>query len=240
MTSAVSTRELTVRYGPTIGLRNVTLDLPHGALIGVLGPNGSGKSSLIKALVGAVKFSGTVEVDRPHGAASVAYVPQQNAIDLDFPVTVQDVVEQGRYVHLGLFGRFRDADRDAVRSAMDRVGILDLAERPIGQLSGGQRQRAFVARALSQNADTLLFDEPFAGVDATTESSIITVLRELRDEGKTIVVVHHDLNTAPAYFDHLVLLRTELIAQGPADEIFKPDLLRSTYGGQVAIFEGGP
>jgi manganese/zinc/iron transport system ATP- binding protein len=238
MTHVVSIRNLTVRYGQTIGLRDVSFDLPTGKLIGVLGPNGSGKSSLIKALVGAVKHSGSVDFSRPIGAASVAYVPQQSAIDLDFPVTVQDVVEQGRFVHLGLFGRFRQEDRDAVNSAMLRVGIADLSDRPIGQLSGGQRQRAFLARALAQNAQTLLFDEPFAGVDATTESAIIQVLRELRDRGNTIVVVHHDLNTAQSYFDHLVLLRTDLIAEGRTDQVFTPGLLRATYGGQVAIFEG--
>jgi manganese/zinc/iron transport system ATP- binding protein len=237
VTLAAQTRNLTVRYGPNVGLRDVTLDLPAGALIGVLGPNGSGKSSLIKALVGALPYSGDVELTRPNGRASVAYVPQQSAIDLDFPVTVQDVVDQGRFAHLGLFGRFRRSDRDAVRSAMQRVGIEDLADRPIGQLSGGQRQRAFVARALAQNAETLLFDEPFAGVDATTESAIIAVLRELRDAGSTIVVVHHDLNTAPNYFEHLVLLRTHLIADGPTNSVFNPENLKATYGGQVAVFE---
>lgn len=236
MSPIITTRSLTVRYGATVGLRSVDLDLPSGTLIGVLGPNGSGKSSLLKAIVGAVPHTGTVEATRRRGAASIAYVPQQSAVDLDFPVTVRDVVRQGRFPHLGLFGRFAKRDRDAVAAALDRVGINELSSRAIGQLSGGQRQRAFVARALCQDADILLLDEPFAGVDATTEASIIGVLRALRDEGRTVVVVHHDLNSAPSYFDHLVLLRTSLVAAGPPDAVFTPDRLRETYGGQVAIF----
>lgn len=239
MTHAVRTQSLTVRYGTTVGLRSVDLELSTGQLVGVLGPNGSGKSSLLKALVGAVPYTGDIDVQRPSGAASVAYVPQQSAIDLDFPVTVEDVVRQGRFPHLGLFRRYSRVDHESVSDALKRVGISDLASRPIGQLSGGQRQRAFVARALCQNADMLLLDEPFAGVDATTERSIIDVLRALRDDGRTVVVVHHDLNTAPSYFDYLVLLRTELIGAGAPAEVFTPALLRTTYGGQVAIFDEG-
>jgi manganese/zinc/iron transport system ATP- binding protein len=218
-----------------VALDGVSLDVPRGCLVGVLGPNGSGKSSLLKALVGAVPSTGAIHLSRSD-ASSIAYVPQQSAIDLDFPVTVQDVVEQGRYPHLGLFRRFGAEDRAQVANALARTDLTELAGRQIGELSGGQRQRAFVARALAQGAQTLLLDEPFAGVDATTESSIIAVLRELRDSGATVIVVHHDLNSAPKYFDHLVLLRTQLIAAGPTGEVFTRPNLQKTYGGQVAVF----
>lgn len=239
MGSVIQTQGLTVRYGPTVALDDVSVEIPRGALVGVLGPNGSGKSSLLKALVGAIPATGVVEVHRTD-AASVAYVPQQSAVDLDFPVTVQDVVEQGRYPHLGLFRRFGATDRTEVAKALARTDLTDLAGRQIGELSGGQRQRAFVARALAQGAQTLLLDEPFAGVDATTETSIITVLRELRDSGATVVVVHHDLNSAPTYFDYLILLRTRLVAAGAAAEVFTRSNLQQTYGGQVALLGPEP
>ncbi len=234
MSSPIQTYGLSVRYGATLALDDVSLQVPKGALVGVLGPNGSGKSSLLKALVGAVPSVGTIKIARK-SSSSLAYVPQQNAVDLDFPVTVRDVVRQGRYPHLGLFKRFGSADREQVALALQRVDLTELADRQIGELSGGQRQRAFVARALAQGADALLLDEPFAGVDATTERSVIGVLRELRDSGATVVVVHHDLNSARAYFDHLIMLKTQLIASGPASEVFTRDNLERTYGGSVAL-----
>lgn len=238
--SAIEVEHLTVRYDRTLALDDLNLSIPAGALVGVLGPNGSGKSSLLKALVGAVPYRGTARILGVTGRRAVlstAYVPQQNAVDLDFPVTVTDVARQGRYASLGPFRRMSAADHAAVAGALARVGIEDLADRQIGALSGGQRQRAFVARALAQDKRILLLDEPFAGVDATTETRIVDVLRELRDEGRTVVVVHHDLSTAERYFDHLVLLRTRLVASGPPAETFTPDLLRDAYGGAVAVFD---
>lgn len=237
---AIRTEGLRVVYGSTVALDDVSVLVRAGAMTGVMGPNGSGKSSLLKAIVGAIPSRGSITVAGargPTGAGAVAYVPQESAVDLDFPVTVHDVVAQGRVSRLGLFGRSTSADRDAIAKALERVGLTALAGRPIGALSGGQRQRAFLARALAQEASILLLDEPFAGVDAATESSFVEVMRELRDSGHTIVVVHHALGTARAYFDELILLNTRLIAQGGIDETFTPALLRQTYGGQVAVFE---
>lgn len=238
--TAIETRGLGVHYDRTVALEDVSIALPPGALVGVLGPNGSGKSSLLKALVGAVPFSGEARILGETGrraVRAVAYVPQHNSVDLDFPVTVADVVRQGRYARLGLLRRPTRADREAVDDALDRVDLRALAGRQIGALSGGQRQRAFVARALAQDNPVMLLDEPFAGVDATTERRIIEVLRSARDAGKTVVVVHHDLGTAERYFDELVLLRTRLIAAGPPASTFTPDALRATYGGAVAVFD---
>lgn len=234
---AISVEHLRVRYDRTLALDDVTVDIRAAAMTGVLGPNGSGKSSLLKAIVRAIPSEGkiTIHADRPRLA--VAYVPQESAVDLDFPVTVRDVVKQGRYPHLGPFRRLRDVDRQAVALALERVGLQDLSNRPIGALSGGQRQRTFVARALAQDTQIMLLDEPFAGVDATTESAIVDVLRELRDDGRTVVVVHHALGTARAYFDDLVLLNNRVIAAGPADEVFAPAPLRAAFGGRIALFD---
>lgn len=239
MTFAIETRNLTVAYDDVVALDDVTLALPPGSLTGVLGPNGSGKSSLIKGLIGAAHTRGFARIEGSSGEAAarrVAYIPQQNAVPLDFPVTVEDVVWQGRYAHMGLLRRRRPEDLRAVERAIERVGIAEQRHRQIGALSGGQRQRAFFARALAREASVLLLDEPFAGLDATTEAALVEVLRELREDGATIVVVHHDLSTARAYYDHIVLLRTRLVAAGPTDEVFTPELLSQAYGGSVAIF----
>lgn len=241
-TPAIRTEKLRVVYGSTVALDDVSVTMRAGAMTGVMGPNGSGKSSLLKAIVGAIPSRGAIVVEGargPTGAGAVAYVPQESAIDLDFPVTVRDVVAQGRVGRLGLFRRPSAADRDAIASALDRVGLAELSDRPIGALSGGQRQRAFLARALAQEASILLLDEPFAGVDAATEAAFVDVMRELRDSGHAIVVVHHALGTARAYFDDLILLNTRLIAQGGVAETFTPSLLREAYGGEVAVFEAG-
>lgn len=236
---AVQIKDLTLAYDGEVAVDDVTLTIDSASITGVLGPNGAGKSTLIKAIVGTKEPDrGQVQIfgaPARRGRQGVTYVPQRGTVDWDFPITAAGVVRQGRFRSMGLLGRFRGAERDAVKEAMESVDILDLADRQIGALSGGQQQRVFLARALAQGGDLFVLDEPFAGVDAATESAIIEVLRGLRDAGKTVVVVHHDLTTVADYFDHLVLLNRRLVASGPTDEVHTEDNLRETYGGRVAI-----
>ena len=237
--AAIFTDGLTLSYDDHLAVEDVTLSIPAGLLVGIVGPNGAGKSTLIKAVVGTkTPDSGTVSVfgdATTENHDKVTYVPQRGAVDWDFPITAGEVVRQGRFRSLGLLGRFGGDDRDAVQDAMESVGIVDLQDRQIGALSGGQQQRVFLARALAEGGELFVMDEPFAGVDAATESAIVDVLRALRDAGKTVVVVHHDLMTVRDYFDHLVLLNRELIASGPTEEAFNAINLRRAYGGRVAI-----
>ena len=237
---AIRVQELGLSYGEEIAVENVSFELQRGRLVGVIGPNGAGKSTLIKAIVGAMRPDrGELEVlgaPVEQKVSSVTYVPQRGAVDWDFPITAEQVVRQGRYHSVGILGRFRGRDQELVDQAMESVGISALAGRQIGALSGGQQQRVFLARALAQDGELFLLDEPFAGVDAATESAIMGVLRGLRDQGKTVLVVHHDLMTARDYFDELLLLNRYLVAAGPTEEVFTPENLRETYGGQVAFF----
>ena len=242
-TEALRVDGLTVHYGDTLAVDDVSFSLPTGCIAGIVGPNGAGKSSLIKAIVGAkAPSSGLITIDgvpAEQNRGDMTYVPQRGDVDWDFPITARQVVEQGRYNSAGFFGWFfGDDDRRSVQEAMEDVDITDLADRQIGALSGGQKQRVFLARALAQGGDLFLMDEPFAGVDAATESAIIDVLRKLADDGKTVVVVHHDLMTVRQYFDQVVLLNTELIAAGPTRDTFSENHLRATYGGRVAIVSG--
>lgn len=231
--------DLTVAYHRRPVLWGVDAVVPPGQLVGILGPNGAGKSTLIKACLGLVPAaSGWVRFfGGPLAAAAtrVGYLPQRESVDWDFPVSVSDVVLMGRYGRLGLLRRPSAADRAVVQACLDKVGLRPLADRQIAQLSGGQQQRVFLARALAQEADLYLMDEPFAGVDATTEAAIIGVLRELRDAGRTLLVVHHDLTTARAYFDRLLLLNLNVVAFGPAREVFTAELLQRTYGGRLTL-----
>ncbi len=240
---ALSVRDLTVSYDSEPVLEGVSFTVGTGRLVGVVGPNGAGKSTMIKAIVGTLPVdSGDVEVLGERGKKAlrkITYVPQRGSVDWDFPVTVLDVVNQGRYGHLGLLGRMTADDRRVVADAISKVGLQDLARRQIGELSGGQQQRVFLARALAQRGDVYLMDEPFVGVDAATESAIVEVLRELRDSGRTVLVVHHDLATAPEYFDSILLLNKELIAFGDTHDVFTRDHLQHAYGGRLAIFEDG-
>ncbi len=237
--SAVDIEGLTLSYDSEVAVDDVSLELPVGSLVGVVGPNGAGKSTLIKAIVGSMKADrGEVRLFGKGGDANrhmLTYVPQRGQVDWDFPITAAEVVRQGRFRSTGMLGRFRGSDRKAVQEALEAVAIGDLVDRQIGALSGGQQQRVFLARALAQGGELFVMDEPFAGVDASTESAIVDVLRDLRDDGKTVIVVHHDLTTVREYFDHLVLLNRKLIASGPADQVFTPENLRETYGGYVAI-----
>lgn len=239
MTKAIEVHNLTVTYGGGPVLWDVDFALPQGQIIGIIGPNGSGKTTLLKAIMGLVKVqSGYVRVydnrlDRVR--ERVAYVPQRSAVDWDFPVSVFDVAMMGRYRKNRLFKRTNEADRAIVRESIERVGLTAFGERQIGQLSGGQQQRVFIARALAQRADLYLMDEPFVGVDAATEGTILSLLQDMRREGKTVVMVHHDLQTVADYFDSLVLLNTRLIAKGERSEVLTREHLSNAYGGQLTL-----
>ena len=237
---AIRVTDLTVSYGPVPALLDISLAVPEGKLVGVIGPNGSGKSTLIKAILGFVKPDvGKVELfgrDVSHSKGKVAYVPQRGAVDWDFPITVREVALMGRYGHRKWW---RDLTREDYRhadAALEKVRMSDFKTRQIGQLSGGQQQRVFMARALAQDAEILLLDEPFAGVDAATESAILDVLEETKQDGKTLVVVHHDLGTAAEYFDLLVLLKQRLFGFGPPANVLDPQLLCDVYEGNMKVF----
>jgi manganese/zinc/iron transport system ATP- binding protein len=236
----VSVRGLTVSYGQRPVLRSVSFDVQRGNLVGIVGPNGAGKSTLLKAMLGLIEAeSGTVIIDgRPASDCRdrVAYVPQTEAVDWDFPVTVFDVVLMGRYGRLGWFSRPGRADRVAAAEALALVGMEDFRDRHIRQLSGGQQQRVFLARALSQQADILLLDEPFAGVDAATEQAIFELIDRLTAEGKTMLVVNHDLSILNR-FDYVMLLNERVVAFGPTDQVLTDQNLRRTYGGRLTLLE---
>lgn len=231
--------DLTVAYHKKPVLWGIDLQVPKGKLVGIVGPNGAGKSTLIKAVMGILPVSsGWVKIfGKPYqkNLARVGYVPQRESVDWDFPVNVMDVVLMGRYGHLGLMKRPTKLDRDIARECLEKVKMLPYADRQISNLSGGQQQRVFLARALAQESDLYFMDEPFAGVDAATEAAIITLLHELKDKGKTLLVVHHDLPTARNYFDMLLLLNMRVVAFGPTEEVFTYDLLQKTYGGRLTI-----
>lgn len=233
--NAISAKDVTVQYGSVVAVDSVSVDIPFGSVIGILGPNGSGKTTLIKAMAGVLRPTrGTVtcHVDRKE----LVYVPQRASIDWDFPARVKDVVAQGRYPHLGLLGRFKDADRKRVAEAMDAMELNELANRQIGQLSGGQQQRVFLARALAQDGRVLLLDEPFQGVDAVSEAALVRALQMFRSENKTAVVIHHDLQTVTSYFDQIAMINKHLVAFGPTSQVFNRENVLATYGGQVALF----
>jgi manganese/zinc/iron transport system ATP- binding protein len=236
---AVNVEDLTVAYGERPALWDVDLEVPTGTLMAVVGPNGAGKTTLIRAVLGLVgPVAGRVQVfGRPHRVQRrlVGYVPQRTSVDWDFPTSALDVVTMGRYGSLGWLRRPGSVERDAALAALDQVGLAHLADRQISQLSGGQQQRVFLARALVQDARVYLMDEPFQGVDATTEKAIVGLLRELRADGRTVVAVHHDLQTVPEYFDSVTLLNVRRIASGPVDEVFTDENLRRTYGGREAF-----
>jgi manganese/zinc/iron transport system ATP- binding protein len=235
--TAVRVRDLTVAYRETPVLWDAELEIPAGRLAAIIGPNGAGKSTLIKAALGLVPAAaGTVEFfGKPYDEQRklVAYVPQRSSVDWNFPTNALDVVMMGTYGALGWVRRPGKAERERAEECLDAVGMADFAKRQINQLSGGQQQRVFLARALAQNAEIYLMDEPFAGVDATTERAIVQILQTLRNDGKTVVCVHHDLETAPEYFDWLVLLNLRTIASGPFGITFTRENLIRTYGGRI-------
>ena len=238
-TPALEVHDLTVSYQRKPVLWNVDLAVPRGKLVGILGPNGAGKSTLIKAVMGLIPLSsGWVQVfGQPVESQrdKVAYVPQRESVDWTFPVTAMDVVLMGRYGSVPWYRRLGRREKELAREALNKVGMLPYADRQISNLSGGQQQRVFLARALVQDSQVYLMDEPFAGVDAATESAIVRLLQDLRQAGKTVLLVHHDLQTAQQYFDMLILLNMRLVAFGPTEQVFTPELLQKTYGGRLTI-----
>jgi manganese/zinc/iron transport system ATP- binding protein len=238
---AVFVRDLTVAYDEKPVLWDVDLDIPTGTLTAIIGPNGAGKSTLIKAILGLVHAAaGTVRIfGEPYGRdrKAVGYVPQRGSVDWDFPTDALDVVMMGLYGQLGWVRRPGKSERSQAMDCLEQVGMADFAKRQISQLSGGQQQRVFLARALAQDARLYFMDEPFAGVDATTELAIVSILKSLRNQGKTVVVVHHDLETVKNYFDEVALLNVRLNASGPVQQAFTHENLQKTYGGKIAFLE---
>lgn len=230
---ACRTSGLSVAYRTDPVLRNVDFSVPAGAVMGVVGPNGAGKSTLIKAMLGLVTpLTGTSEFFcQPLGRVrqQVGYIPQFTSVDWDFPTTVRDVVLMGTYGRMGWLRRPRRAEKDTAAAAMEQTGIADLARRQIGELSGGQRQRVFLARALAQEPDLYFMDEPFQGIDAKSQQAIVTVLHRLRQQGRTVVIVHHDLATVQDFCTHVTLLNESVISSGPVEEAFTSEHLRAAY-----------
>lgn len=237
----LSVQNLTVSYGNYKALDNITLDIAQGRLVGMIGPNGAGKSTLMKALLGLVPMDrGRISVwgkSVKKVKKKIAYVPQRSNIDWDFPINVQDTVLLGTYPSLGLFRRPGRRERQLAASCLEEVGLSAYARRQIGALSGGQQQRIFLARALAQQASVFLLDEPFVGIDASSESTIIKVLKRLRDEGKTVIVVHHDLSRAREYFDDLVLINKELVASGTTEHVLDPEKIAAAYKVQMPFLQ---
>ncbi|MFT6167092.1 MAG: manganese/zinc/iron transport system ATP- binding protein [Vicingaceae bacterium] len=236
---SIETHNLTVSYNRRPVLWNIDFELPTGKIIGIIGPNGSGKTTLLKAIMGLVPTSsGYVKIfnqDLDDVRARVSYVPQRESVDWDFPASVMDIVLMGRYKKNNLFKRITKADKDIAAEALEKVNMLEFSNRQISQLSGGQQQRVFIARSLAQGADLYIMDEPFVGVDAATEEAILKLLEYMKKEGKTVVVVHHDLQTAKDFFDWIVLLNTRMVAAGPKEEIFNEKLLQEAYGGKLNV-----
>ncbi|MBC8354231.1 MAG: ABC transporter ATP-binding protein [Planctomycetes bacterium] len=239
--SPLSIHDMTVAYHRKPVIWDIDYTAPLGKLVAIVGPNGAGKSTLINAVLDLVpKASGEVRVfgeEYRKQRDRVGYVPQRESVDWDFPVNALNVVAMGLYRKIGWCFPVMRRHRQTAMEALDRVGMADYAKRQISQLSGGQQQRVFLARALVQDADLYLMDEPFAGVDASTERAIVEILRELRERGRTTLVVHHDLQTVTEYFDHVMLLNMRLVATGPTSEVFTRENLRKTYGGKLALLD---
>lgn len=237
----IKVENVTVAYRKKPVLQDISFTVPEGKLIGIIGPNGAGKSTLIKAILGLIpKASGSVSIyEKPYAKQRklVGYVPQRGSVDWDFPTNALDVVLMGRYGHIGWFKRPSKKDVEYALECLNKVGMKEFANRQISQLSGGQQQRVFLARALAQDATVYLMDEPFVGVDAATEKAIISLLNELKAQGKTVLVVHHDLQTVKEYFDWVLLLNLRKIAIGPTEEVFTIDHLQKTYGGRLAFLD---
>ncbi|MDZ4670983.1 MAG: metal ABC transporter ATP-binding protein [Phototrophicales bacterium] len=238
-TWALEIEDLTVAYHSKPAVWDVDMTIPEGVVAAIIGPNGAGKSTLLKAALGLIpKTAGHIQFyGKPYAQARawIGYVPQRGSVDWDFPTTALDVVRMGLYGKLGWLKRVGKGETALAMNALAQVGMADFAHRQIRQLSGGQQQRTFLARALVQDARIYFMDEPFAAVDAVTERAIVTILQALREQGKTVVVVHHDLQTVTDYFDWVTLLNVQLIANGKTADVFTPDNLRLAYGGKLAI-----
>lgn len=237
--TSIEVHNLSVAYNRIPVLWDIDFELPKGEIIGIVGPNGSGKSTLLKAIMGLISVSsGYAKIfgkELGQVRDRVAYIPQRESIDWNFPATVEDVVRMGRYKKGRLFSRLTQIDKQLSREAIEKVNLTEFKNRQIAQLSGGQQQRVFIARALAQGADIYIMDEPFVGVDIATEQTILKLLFQMKEEGKTVVIVHHDLQTVSDYFDYLVLLNTRMIAHGPTKEVMTNENLQATYGGQLDL-----
>jgi manganese/iron transport system ATP-binding protein len=232
-------QDLSVRYRKNLALERASLTIQPQRIVGIIGPNGAGKSTLLKAMLDLISHTGTVTYKGKSLKAQmkqVAYVPQRTAVDWDYPATVEDVVMMGRCIHIGWLRWASAQDRAIVRESLARVGMESFAERQIGELSGGQQQRVFIARALAQKADLLFFDEPFVGVDQTSEAIIFQIFEELRNEHKTLLVVNHDLGEAISHYDDILLLKNRVVAFGPREAVFNDQNLARAYGGKLSRF----
>jgi len=231
--------DLTVAYNQKPVLYGIDVEVKEGSLVGIIGPNGAGKSTLIKTVMGMMKpEDGYIKIFGEPGKKAitrVGYVPQRESVDWDFPVTSMDVVLMGRFGHTRWYKRVSKRDRLFAAECLEQMDMLPYADRQIGNLSGGQQQRVFLARALAQQSDLYLMDEPFEGVDAVTEKAIIGLLKNLRDQKKTLMIVHHDLSTAQEYFDQLLLLNLRMVAYGKTADVFTNELLQRTYGGKLTV-----
>ena len=239
--SSIEVHQLTVNYEKTSVLWDINFTIPQNKIVGILGPNGAGKSTLLKSVLGLVRpLSGEVTFlgqPLPKVRYQVGYVPQRSSVDWDFPITAFDLVMMGRYGKMGMIKWASKEDKQATLQALEQVEMLSFAHRQIGQLSGGQQQRLFIARALVQNADIYLLYEPFAGVDVTTEKTLLHLFKEMRKKGKTLLIVHHDLASVENYFDWMILLNTCLIAAGPIEEVFTPQNIARTYGRSSVLLD---
>ena len=241
--TSVLVHDLTVAYNDKPVLWDIDINVPTGSLYAIVGPNGAGKSTLLKSILGLINpISGGVDfpgIGFNKKSHKVAYVPQSSSVDWDFPATVLDIVMMGRYGHLGWFKMAGKKEKKLAIEKLTEVGMQDYINRQISELSGGQQQRVFLARSLVQEAEIYFMDEPLKGVDAQTEQVIIALLKKLRDQGKTVVVVHHDLRTVKTYFDHVVLINLKVIAAGKVEEVFTEENIAKTYGGYVTGSNGG-
>lgn len=236
---AIETHNLTVSYGDKPVVWEVDFQLPAGEISGIIGPNGSGKTSLIKGILGLEKpASGWVKILGKEGKEAlkqVAYIPQKESIDWDFPISVFELVLMGRYQGDRWFFRYSKEDKKIAQQALEKCDILHLAERQISELSGGQQQRAFIARAMAQQAEVYIMDEPFVGIDMASEKAILNLISELKAAGKSIIIVHHDLYTVASYFDNVVLMNTRMVKYGKVNEVLTPEYIQETYGGKLDI-----
>ncbi|WEG73748.1 metal ABC transporter ATP-binding protein [Vagococcus intermedius] len=231
---AIAVEDLTVSYQGKTALSDINLMIQPGAITGIIGPNGAGKSTLLKGMMGLIKTdSGKVSIGNQElqkRQRDIAYVEQRSEIDLNFPITVEEVVLLGSYPKLGLFKRPKEKEKELVTECLKLVKMVEFRTRQIGELSGGQLQRVFIARALAQEADIIFLDEPFVGIDMSSEQVIIDILKQLKAQGKTILIVHHDLHKVTDYFDDVIILKKQLIAYGPVEHIFTSETLEKAYG----------
>lgn len=237
----INVKNLTVTYNKKPAIKGINLEIENGNIIGIVGPNGAGKSTLLKGILGLLPAdTGEIKIfgkSIKESLKRVAYIPQKEQFDWDFPINVSEVVMMGRYPYLSLFGNPKEADREIVNKVLEKVEMKKYADTQIRNLSGGQQQRIFLARALAQESDIYFLDEPFVGVDTKTEAAIFNLIKELKAEDKTIMIVHHDLNKVKDYFDKVILINQILVAYGNTNKVFTPDLLQKTYGGQLTILQ---